>query len=126
MKPLTADVHKALAAWVKDGGTLIVVDDDSDPFNEVTEWWNSDGMTFRTPRAHLFQLLGLRDVEFDGSSASRKVGRGSVLWLKQNPVSITADPDNERVIVEKIRAHLDVPAQSGKRQITWFYGGENS
>lgn len=108
MKPLTADVHEALAAWVNAGGTLIVVDDDSDPFNEVTEWWNRDGMTFPTPRAHLFQLLGLRDPEFDGSSASRKVGRGSVLWLKQNPVSITASSDSERVMIERIRAQLDV------------------
>ncbi len=106
MKPLTADVHEALAAWVNDGGTLIVVDDDSDPFNEVTEWWNRDGMIFPTPRAHLFQLLGLRDAEFNGGSASRKVGRGSVLWLKQNPVSITGDPDSERVMVDKIRASL--------------------
>jgi len=107
MKPLTADVHNALAVWVKDGGTLVVVDDDSDSFNEVAEWWNRGGMTFRTPRAHLFQLLGVKDTEFDGSSASRKVGRGSLVWLKQNPVSITADPKKEKAMIAIVRAQLD-------------------
>ena len=29
MKPLTADVHPALAAWVRGGGMLVVCDDDS-------------------------------------------------------------------------------------------------
>ena len=42
MKPLTPDVHRSLAAWVKRGGMLVVCDDDTDPYNAVREWWNSD------------------------------------------------------------------------------------
>ena len=41
MKPLSADVHKPLADWVKRGGALVVVDDDSDPYLAVREWWNA-------------------------------------------------------------------------------------
>ena len=41
MKPLSADVHAPLVDWVKRGGALVVVDDDSDPYNGVRDWWNS-------------------------------------------------------------------------------------
>ena len=33
MKPMTPDVHTALAKWVRAGGVLIVADDGSDPYN---------------------------------------------------------------------------------------------
>ena len=40
MKPMTPEVHSALAAWVKNGGVLVFVGDDSDPYNKVRAWWN--------------------------------------------------------------------------------------
>ena len=49
-RPLTPEVHGALAKWVKAGGALIVVDDDGDPYNAVREWWNTGKMKFATPR----------------------------------------------------------------------------
>ena len=33
MKPMTPDVHDALADWVKQGGVLVFLGDDSDPYN---------------------------------------------------------------------------------------------
>ncbi|MDB6110103.1 MAG: hypothetical protein JWR69_1853, partial [Pedosphaera sp.] len=42
MKPLSAEVHGPLVKWVKQGGVLVVCDDDSDPYRKVREWWNSD------------------------------------------------------------------------------------
>ncbi len=62
MKPLSPEVHQSLAAWVKRGGVLVVCDDDSDPYNAVREWWNSDGRQYRTPREDLFVQLGLSDA----------------------------------------------------------------
>src|SRR5580658_3714865 len=59
MKPLTPDVHRSLADWVKRGGLLVVCDDDGDPFNAVREWWNTNGMSYSTPRQHLFEQLRL-------------------------------------------------------------------
>ena len=59
MKPLTPDVHRSLAEWVKRGGVLVVCDDDADPYNAVREWWNSDGRHCATPREDLFAQLGL-------------------------------------------------------------------
>ncbi len=48
MKPMTPEVHSALAGWVKAGGILIFMGDDSDPYNGVKAWWNdaSKGMTY--------------------------------------------------------------------------------
>ena len=40
-KPPKPEFHDTLAAWVKAGGALIVIDDDRDPFHKVREWWNT-------------------------------------------------------------------------------------
>lgn len=84
-KPLSPAVHPALASWVKNGGTLIFVDDDKDPYNQAREWWNEDGKTTRIPRQHLFEALGIKEETPAGEPV--KTGKGRVIWLKENPVS---------------------------------------
>ena len=88
MKPLSADVHSPLADWVKRGGALVVVDDDSDPYNAVREWWNTGEQHFHTPREHLFKQLGLADKDFAADGALVKLGKGTVTWLKENPAKL--------------------------------------
>jgi hypothetical protein len=104
MKPLKPDVHIALTRWVKQGGALLVVDDDSDRFNAVHEWWNSNGLNFTSPRGHLFQQLGLQDAAFKPDSHAVKVGKGSVIWLPHNPLEFTASAENENTLVESVKA----------------------
>ena len=88
-KPLTADVHASIAEWVRKGGVLVFVDDDSDPYNRVREWWNADGANDHTPRQHLFSVLGLKDETFaTASAATIAVGRGAVTWLRESPVPV--------------------------------------
>ena len=53
MKPLSPEVHAPLAEWVKRGGVLVVVDDDSDPYNAVREWWNTGDGRITTRRASI-------------------------------------------------------------------------
>jgi hypothetical protein len=86
MKPLTPEVHRPLADWVKRGGVLVVCDDDADPYNAVREWWNSDGRHCRTPREDLFAQLGLSVTGV--SQGIMKVGNGGVIWLRENPASL--------------------------------------
>ncbi len=69
-KPLSPEVHGPVAEWVKAGGVLVVWDDDSDPYNAVRDWWNSDGRKYKTPREHLFQALGI-DLNAATGSSSR-------------------------------------------------------
>ena len=93
MKPLSPEVHTQLAEWVKQGGALMVCDDDSDSFNSVREWWISDGLRYATPREHLFAQLGKRNDSTETNSLAQtewRCGRGGVLWLRKNPAELAA------------------------------------
>jgi len=103
-KPLTAQVHSALADWVRDGGVLVIVDDDKDPYNRVREWWNDDGKTQRIPRRHLFEQLGLGDAQFSTNSPVLvNVGKGAVMWIRQSPVpfALSAEADGRFISLMK-------------------------
>jgi hypothetical protein len=106
MKPPRPEVHRALANWVLAGGILVVVDDDTDPFNRVSEWWNSHGLNFSTPRQHLFEELQLSDATFDSQPKPAKVGKGSVVWLRRNPVALTAGQESELPLIGAVKEAL--------------------
>jgi len=80
MKPMSADVHKYLAAWVKKGGTLVYCSKDDDPYQSVMEWWNTDGNHYKTASAHLFGLLGVQPA-----AGKYAVGKGKVFIIKEDP-----------------------------------------
>jgi len=88
-KPPKPEFHLALANWVRDGGALVVVDDDSDPYNAVREWWNTGPHSYKTPRQHLFETLGIpRD-----SIGMHRVGRGVVARAALSPAALTYKTD---------------------------------
>lgn len=99
-KPMTPDVHDALAKWVKGGGTLAFVDADRDPFKEVREWWNSDGNTYMTPREHLFEKLGLARTPAEGLHT---VGKGHLLFIKRSPTDISRHRGGSDFLAERLR-----------------------
>ncbi|WP_422927858.1 hypothetical protein [Singulisphaera sp. PoT] len=87
MKPMTPEVHTALAEWVKQGGVLVFLGDDSDPYNGVRSWWNDStkGMSYAAPRIHLFEQLG---VPKDAAGV-HKVGKGVLIYDKASPAALT-------------------------------------
>jgi hypothetical protein len=100
-KPLSPEVHAPLAAWVKRGGALVVVDDDADPYNRVREWWNTGGQTWSTPREHLFHELGLKtNAPLD---QPMMVGKGVVLSLRRRPADLAAATDGDEVLVRSVK-----------------------
>ena len=104
-KPLTAEVHLALADWVRKGGVLMVVDDDTDPFNRVHEWWNEDGKSDRLPRQHLFEVLGLKESDLsDGAPRFVTVEKGGVMWLRENPVQVAQAAEAEARFIDAAKA----------------------
>jgi hypothetical protein len=115
MKPLSPEVHPALAAWVKHGGVLIVCDDDADPYNAVREWWNSDGRHYATPRLDLFVQLGLsaqsradvspalRDARPTSSPHFMPVGKGGVIWMHQNPAGLAASAEGDARLAATVK-----------------------
>jgi hypothetical protein len=111
MKPQSPEVHAPLADWVRRGGVLCVVDDDTDPYNHVREWWNTNGLTYTTPRAHLFKELGITDESFGDKPV--KVGQGYVSWLRENPAKLAASETGDVRLVTSVKQAADL------RSVPW-------
>jgi hypothetical protein len=108
-KPPSPKFHSALAAWVRAGGALIVLDDDKDPYNNATDWWNSQGNHYATPRDHLFRVLGLAP----SATGIHAVGKGYVLYESQSPAALTYLPDGGNRVYDLVQraaksAHLSL------------------
>jgi len=103
MKPLSPEVHAALADWVKAGGALVVCDDDSDAFNQVKEWWNSDSLSYATPREHLFEKLGLKGNTPPKFGELHPVGKGFLFSLRDNPVNYAANMRDEDRLIDAVK-----------------------
>jgi len=109
-KPPTPAFHDALAKWVRAGGALIVMDNDGDPYNAVRDWWNKAPLSFKTPRQHLFQTLGLPD-DFIGS---QKVGNGLVIRQNESPADLSHRKDGGDVVrgaVKQAARSINLPWQ---------------
>jgi hypothetical protein len=102
-KPLSPEVHAPLAQWVKRGGVLVMVDDDTDPYNQVREWWNRDGHDYATPREHLLEQLGLTGKSALPEGEFAKVGKGGVLWLREDPAKLAANTDGDAQLVQVVK-----------------------
>jgi hypothetical protein len=98
-KPPKPEFHVALTRWVRDGGALVVVDDDSDPYNTVREWWNTAPRSYKTPRQHLFESLG---ISSDASGVHR-VGRGVVVRKALSPAALTYMADGAETVRGMVR-----------------------
>ncbi len=82
MKPDYPNVNNAIATWVREGGTLIYVGDDSDPYHSVKSWWTGK---YASPAEHLFKVLG---VEPKNEKERFEVGDGKVYVWKKNPAEL--------------------------------------
>jgi hypothetical protein len=102
-KPPTPEFHDALADWVKAGGSLVVIDSDSDPYDKVREWWNTAPMNFATPRGHLFQKLGLNP----SNVGNFKVGKGNVVYASRSPARLTYEKDGGDQVRELVHEACD-------------------
>lgn len=102
-KPPTPEFHDALAAWVKAGGALIVVDDDNDPYNRVTEWWNTGTHKYAAPRLHLFEKLGIAGDQ----TSQKQVGKGTVVRLSVSPAALTYRKEGADILRNGMKNALD-------------------
>ncbi|MGI4829827.1 MAG: hypothetical protein ACRYFU_16775 [Janthinobacterium lividum] len=99
-KPPSPAFHTALAAWVRAGGALVVVDNDKDSYNKISAWWNSGSHPFATPREQLFSVLGLSSTEND----LQHVGNGVVLYAAQSPSSLAESSQGADVVLKLVNA----------------------
>jgi hypothetical protein len=98
-KPPTPEFHLALAEWVRNGGALLVVDKDTDPYLKVREWWNTGANHYATPREHLFEQLGL-DAD---SSGIFHVGKGWVCAVRDSPADLSHDAQGGEKVSKMVR-----------------------
>ena len=89
-KPLKPAYHQALAQWVRNGGALLFVDDGSDPYNAVKEWWNGNGKTEAKPADDLFAALG---VTAEARTHAEAVGKGFVRIADVSPSALSRASD---------------------------------
>lgn len=104
MKPMEPQVDAAIAQWVRAGGALIFVDADKDPYNQVREWWNENGLHFATPRLHLWQELGLTSGDKPGTY---HVGRGWLIYSAESPSALAYQPEGASMIRGLVREACD-------------------
>ncbi len=93
-KPPTPKFHDVLTEWVRGGGALVVVDNDEDRYNGVREWWNTKPNSYKTPRQHLFEKLGISP----DAVGLHTVGHGVVLSKRISPASLTYMKDGGETV----------------------------
>lgn len=84
MKPQDHEWHERLTNWVRAGGTLVFIDDGSDPYNRAAEWWRRGMFDYVLPAEHLFETLKLGYWPKPGRNP---VGMGSFIYLTEDPAS---------------------------------------
>jgi hypothetical protein len=90
IKPQTPAIHQALAQWVAQGGVLLYVGADTDPFNTITDWWNTGKNRYETPAQHLFDVLGLDRKAGEGRYP---FGKGHVFVQRKHPAYYSRSQD---------------------------------
>ena len=88
LKPAGPEVHAALARWVRDGGSLVILGE-PEALSDEFFWWTRLGL--RDPLLHLLAELGVAaETGFD-----RSVGRGHV-YRRPGSTRRLADPQTAR------------------------------
>ncbi|MBZ4187352.1 hypothetical protein K7B07_00520 [Niabella sp. 3A5MI-3] len=110
MKPLKQEYHQALDRWVRSGGVLLYYGRDNDPFQSVKEWWNSNGLTYKSPSADLFRLLGWKE----GQQGFVKTGKGWVMVNRMDPKELVLDAGRDQPFLDEVKKAYETLARAGK------------
>ncbi len=115
MKPESPDVNNGLAAWVRQGGTLIYIGDGSDPYHNIKGWWNTGKANYQNPAEHLFEMLELPRNPKDGVYP---VGKGRLAVWNIAPAKLSLTDE----LAQQYRTFVkDILSQGGA---SWEYGNQ--
>ena len=104
MKPLNPRIHTVLARWVADGGTLIYIGADTDPFGQVREWWNETSKPYAAPSEHLFEQL---DLGRSPKQGEYRVGKGLVIVERKTPAWFSRSSEGADQLMQLIRRGVE-------------------
>lgn len=110
MKPLNPEAHKHLADWVRKGGVILFSGTDRDPFQSVTEWWNSGDNSYSAPSQHLFALMG---IPADAPEGEYNVGKGTVVVRRTDPKDYILKAGGDADFVSEVSRLYSEKAKAG-------------
>ncbi|MDR1938314.1 MAG: hypothetical protein LBQ73_07440 [Tannerellaceae bacterium] len=110
MKPMDPESHRHIAEWVRKGGVLVYCSRDSDDFQTVREWWNTDGNRYQAPSDHLFEQMGIAAAATEGTYA---YGKGTVCVIRKDPKEFVMEPDNDQAFVDAVSRLYEQNAKGG-------------
>lgn len=97
-KPLDKEYHNIIKDWVNEGGSLLIIDDNSDRYNELNNWWKSEG--FNSPLEHLMKTL-LGNKEPDENLT--QIGKGYIWWIKRSPSALSLDKEGASQLLNWVK-----------------------
>ena len=111
MKPLDPAAHDHLNEWVRNGGVLLFCGSDKDPFQNVPEWWSTNGNSYSSPSQHLFSLMGIPENAAEGNY---KVGKGTVCVMRNDPKDFILSADGDAGFISTLTNLYEKNAKAGK------------
>lgn len=106
MKPLDPKFHGYIAEWVKNGGALVYCGEDIDPYQSVSEWWNTEGNGYAAPSEHLFEQMGL---ERKAASGVYRYGKGRIVVVREDPKHFVLAAGGDKEYFDRVsQAYKDV------------------
>lgn len=111
MKPLSPEAHTHLADWVKSGGVLVYCGQDNDPFQSVSEWWNTKGNAYRTPAAHLFERM---NIEISPNEGIYSYGKGFVYVVRSDPKEFVLHTGSDKKLLDIVSDMYENKSKAGK------------
>lgn len=111
MKPLDPAAHDHLNEWVRNGGVLLFCGSDKDPFQNVPEWWSTNGNSYSSPSQHLFSLMGIPENAAEGNY---KVGKGTVCVMRNDPKDFILSADGDAGFISTLTNIYEKNAKAGK------------
>ena len=101
MKPLDPEAHKYLADWVRRGGKLLYCGTDSDPYQQVQEWWNTGDNHYAAPADHLFEQMG---INAGAPAGIYPYGKGTVCIMRQDQEAFVKQADGENALLSALES----------------------
>jgi hypothetical protein len=112
-KPLKPEYHDQVDAWVRAGGCLLFVDDNSDPYHHVREWWNDQGRNEATASDDILKRLGVTEA---AKTAPEAVGKGWVRVVVDKPSALQRREDGAKLVLDSVAGLLEKLGEPLKTQ----------
>ncbi len=118
-KPSNHELHYALNAWIRSGGVLVYVGDESDTFDNASEWWNTGRTIHPSPLNHLLETVGIhrtkqrtpvRRKNVTGENLTQRsvtelmheIGEGIFVYIPANSILTAREPDYRKLVTKAL------------------------